>query len=419
MAEMWPFAGSSPSPTPVAAKEIETLPAHVKTVLLRRYTERIQREEYQKEREAAVRWIAAALERKEQHGVSSQSPGAVLRALVELPGAFRALQRWRDDEIFSGSLSLEEGDVDDVEALLDAVIEQVLDASPGSSPVASSAAVVLIPPEKDARTIGEIPLSFPRTVASNSGGAAQVDANPLGSLRVSRARGYGAQGQRASTRIANGVWASSVVLLRWLAQRDLSELQGLFGVVQGEDPQSSVILEVGAGLGVAGLGARLLLSTRLEVEQQMAGPRLLPKFFITDADGEAVGAITRNAELNGLSPKDVQAALLDWDNCDFAKWPIAQSTARLVLGADILHEREHAAGVVRVLKFALAMQPRATALIVNPAAAHRFGVDEFLSLLRDESELVHHVEPVDTALLQGLDAAEYAYEVHTVRWRSP
>eukprot|EP01051_Picozoa_sp_SAG22_P000185 SAG22_NODE_4_length_44774_cov_362.122149_6_plen_77_part_00 len=53
-------------------------------------------------------------------------------------------------------------------------------------------------------------------------------------------------------------------------------------------------------------------------------------------------------------------------------------------------------------------------LLVNPARAHRFGIDEFAGLLAVEGCAVHR-EPPPAAATDGLDLQGLAFEIWTIQ----
>jgi len=96
-------------------------------------------------------------------------------------------------------------------------------------------------------------------------------------------------------------------------------------VVRRREPGGDPILEIGAGLGLAGLA---LTKTGYRV-------------VISDYDADALLFIEANARLNGITPHEIRR--LDWRNP-----PAEQFSA--IIGADVLYEARHVAPVVQLIK---------------------------------------------------------------------
>lgn len=167
------------------------------------------------------------------------------------------------------------------------------------------------------------------------------------------------------------------------------------------DESPSKILEIGAGLGAGGLGAALLA-------KQM---RKSAHVCITDCDALAVQVIEEAIRCNGLTlgcparatdeismssvdgggdgsakaprvPAHVAprreapfdrveacASVLDWDQIDSFKDTSGAAKYDVILGAEVVHEMSHAAGVHRAIRELMA--PGGCTIMVCGAAKHR------------------------------------------------
>lgn len=178
------------------------------------------------------------------------------------------------------------------------------------------------------------------------------------------------------------VWPSSLVLAQWLA----TEVR--LGKAPGE------ILELGAGVGLAGLAAAA----------QGAG------VTSTDLEDDEVGGLLsnlrHNAALNGL---EMECVPLDWR--EPASWLGRQYD--LVVGSDLLYYVENAAPLAQTLTHHVA--PGGTAVIVCPAQP-RGGVtlDEVVDALVANLPEGGELEQEACWLRRSSEATD---EFRFVRWR--
>ncbi len=122
------------------------------------------------------------------------------------------------------------------------------------------------------------------------------------------------------------VWDAAPALARWIVERD--------------DWRGTRVLELGCGVGLAGLAAAAMGA----------------KVTQTDLFPEAVAAARANSRRNGLT--DVRHVAADWHQWPFREpWP-------LVLGSDLAYERASHAPLLEVLNQAVA--PEGAALIADP-----------------------------------------------------
>ena len=97
-------------------------------------------------------------------------------------------------------------------------------------------------------------------------------------------------------------------------------------VLDTEWPEQARALEIGCGLGLAGLAA---LSKGLRV-------------VFTDRDETPLAFVAQSAKLNGFAPDEYELKPLDWRNSETEIY-------RLILGADVLYERSHASLILNLL----------------------------------------------------------------------
>jgi hypothetical protein len=166
------------------------------------------------------------------------------------------------------------------------------------------------------------------------------------------------------------------------------------------DKSPSKILEIGAGLGAGGLGAALLA-------KQMSKSAHV---CITDCDPLAVQVIEAAIRCNGLAPSypavatdeictssanegpdsgakappvparhsrgapsngvDASASVLDWDQIHSFTQASGGAKYDVILGAEVVHEMSHAAGVHRAIRELMA--PGGCTIMVCGAAKHRW-----------------------------------------------
>ena len=248
----------------------------------------------------------------------------------------------------------------------------------------------------------------------------------------------------AKKSIPNIAWHSGVALARWLARNE--------NVVRGAD-----VVEIGAGLGAPGLAAAAFgASAVVLTDRDGAAVRNLrynagrgcapPGSAAASGPGEAdesddartasstaayrplrmktdafareyVPLLTRRRRI----AERCVAAALDWN--DEQPLPRALRLAndgvdgdandggfsrassrlfRLVLGADVVHERGMGDGVVRCLEELLCPE-RGVAVLCNPAPAHRAGAAEFLETLRRSAFEFSRVDVTSALLRVGME----------------
>jgi len=249
--------------------------------------------------------------------------------------------------------------------------------------------------------------------------------------------------------IPNIAWHSGVALARWLARRE--------AFVRGLD-----VLEIGAGLGAPGLTAAAFGASRVVVTDRdgaavrnlrynagrgcappgeraafASGPGDADDDDDDDDDGDETPSSTAR-RLRGVSPRAVSlatrrrriarrcvAAALDWnadeplplalrfsdqDENENERGALYDSSRdaeesenakkfRLVLGADVVHERGMGDGVMRCLEELLCPE-RGVAVLCNPAPAHRAGAAEFVATLRNSNAFEFCTVDVTSALLR-------------------
>ena len=247
----------------------------------------------------------------------------------------------------------------------------------------------------------------------------------------------------AKKSIPNIAWHSGVALARWLARNEK--------VVRGAD-----VVEIGAGLGAPGLAAAAFgASAVVLTDRDGAAVRNLrynagrgcapPGSAAASCPGEADESDARTASSTAayrplrmktdafareyvplltrrrrIAERCVAAAL-DWN--DEQPLPRALRLAndgvdgdandggfsrassrlfRLVLGADVVHERGMGDGVVRCLE-ELMCPERGVAVLCNPAPAHRAGAAEFLETLRRSSFEFSRVDVTSALLRVGME----------------
>jgi predicted nicotinamide N-methyase len=197
--------------------------------------------------------------------------------------------------------------------------------------------------------------------------------------------------------ISNMLWSGSIVLARYLQARPYLIPGVDFSAT--DSTMKNRILEIGAGLGLGGLGAAVLARHL----------RKAVDIHITDADPAAVDMICSSIRSNRFSsappvgnvddnsrgtaeldcPVRTSASVLDWDKIDlFVAGQMGDGDCvggqassesivqyELVLGAEVVHETSHAAGVLLAIRRLMA--PHGMTIIVNAAPKHRFGAAEF------------------------------------------
>lgn len=117
-------------------------------------------------------------------------------------------------------------------------------------------------------------------------------------------------------------------------------------------PEGTRTLEVGAGIGLAGLAG---LAAGLDV-------------VFTDYDRTSVRLALSNAVLNGFS--EAQGAFLDWRHAPDVQFP-------LILGCEVIYEKANHDPILNVLDHML--EPDGACWLADPG---RHTVDQFLSLAK-------------------------------------
>ena len=256
----------------------------------------------------------------------------------------------------------------------------------------------------------------------------------------------------AKKSIPNIAWHSGVALARWLARNE--------NVVRGAD-----VVEIGAGLGAPGLAAAAFgASAVVLTDRDGAAVRNLrynagrgcapPGSAAASCPGEADESDARTASSTAayrplrmktdafareyvplltrrrrIAERCVAAALdwndeqplrralrladdgggrrdandgVDGDANDGGFSRASSRLFRLVLGADVVHERGMGDGVVRCLE-ELMCPERGVAVLCNPAPAHRAGAAEFLETLRRSSFEFSRVDVTSALLRVGME----------------
>mmetsp|Transcript_15065 Transcript_15065/g.42274 ORF Transcript_15065/g.42274 Transcript_15065/m.42274 type:complete len:354 (-) Transcript_15065:288-1349(-) len=195
-------------------------------------------------------------------------------------------------------------------------------------------------------------------------------------------------------RIGNMLFTSSVLLARWLLQNEK--------IVAGKS-----VLELGSGLGLAGIAAARLAADCTLTDLWRFVPNLqynlrLNREFIGAVAGDTTPQVDR-----------VRAVALDWtaavpedspeNGGGEEKAPAATTfpTPDVIIGADIVHERWMAGAVCCMLDRFLG--PLGSAYIINPAAKSRAGVEEFRRLLPEHGFHFSVERVTDVSLLEGYE----------------
>jgi len=130
-------------------------------------------------------------------------------------------------------------------------------------------------------------------------------------------------------------------------------------------PEGTKALEIGCGLGLAGLVA--------------LGRGLRVRF--TDYDEAPLQFVNQSAEANGFEPAAYSTARLDWRELPDECYPV-------ILGADVLYESRLVPMVADLL--AKLLEPEGVALIAGPYRVATEGLRDCL----EERGLIEEVEPV-------------------------
>jgi predicted nicotinamide N-methyase len=223
---------------------------------------------------------------------------------------------------------------------------------------------------------------------------AGIDVLPL-TLQVSK----GMQHSRVKSR-------SPIPLMLWPVSRLLAE--SLLAVP--ELLQNAEVLELGCGSH--GVVARAALH---------AGAA---RVLATDADWEAVERTEASfARIEDHGSCKLQASVLNWDRPRACEALSGAERFSVLVGSDVLHEREHAAALLETVRCLMA--PSGIAIIANAAARHRYGVSEFLELTQNDNELSMEVWPFAHDLTTHLgdldepDVVDMDYDLYCLRWRTP
>lgn len=205
---------------------------------------------------------------------------------------------------------------------------------------------------------------------------------------------------------------SPVPMMLWGSARLLAEaLLAVPELVEGQR-----VLELGCGsFGVVALSAA------------RAGAGYV---LATDTDHDAVESTAcrlrqqaASVASGGCAGQELRASRLDWRQPEECPDLEPGETFDLVLGADVVHEREHAQALFNALRTCLA-KPQGRALLVNPARRHRFGVEEFQELLQvTGGDFQGCILPVPASLVSRLGEecadtheASMQYELYIVQW---
>jgi predicted nicotinamide N-methyase len=136
--------------------------------------------------------------------------------------------------------------------------------------------------------------------------------------------------------------------------------------------EGTQVLEIGCGLGLAGLVA--------------LGRGLRVRF--TDYDEAPLRFVARSAKENGFEPGTYSTARLDWRELPNERYPI-------ILGSDVLYESRLVPLVADLL--ARLLEPDGHALIAGPYRAASEGLDACLR----ERGLIQEIEPVRAVCEHG------------------
>ncbi|KAL1530534.1 hypothetical protein AB1Y20_001435 [Prymnesium parvum] len=205
------------------------------------------------------------------------------------------------------------------------------------------------------------------------------------------------------------VWPAAILLARWLWCHSW--------LVKGR-----CILELGAGVGTAGLAASL------------AGAR---RVFITDISSTALELAKRNVNINGANVQQAARVLrLDWadpppalpeiagkDQADAAEQAeteleLARLTGKvdLLIAADVINSDGLSQLVYRMIIRYLA--PRGLFIMVAPLPFHRHTVDVIREMLLSSPIFETHILPVPSWLAQAVaEATDIQHEIYVVQWR--
>eukprot|EP00242_Pyramimonas_sp_CCMP2087_P014493 CAMPEP_0198221104 /NCGR_PEP_ID=MMETSP1445-20131203/82149_1 /TAXON_ID=36898 /ORGANISM="Pyramimonas sp., Strain CCMP2087" /LENGTH=282 /DNA_ID=CAMNT_0043899103 /DNA_START=81 /DNA_END=925 /DNA_ORIENTATION=- len=155
-------------------------------------------------------------------------------------------------------------------------------------------------------------------------------------------------------KIGNMLFTSSVLLARWITQNPAPFV-------------SKSVLELGAGLGLAGIAAARFAKDCTLTDQAAMVPNIQYN-------------ISQNRSVIGQTDdRRVIAKVLDWTVDSGEHFNSGSTQVDVIIGADVVHEHWMAEAVCRMLRDYLC--PCGVAFIMNPAAKSRAGVEEFQRLL--------------------------------------
>jgi predicted nicotinamide N-methyase len=166
------------------------------------------------------------------------------------------------------------------------------------------------------------------------------------------------------------VWPGALILAEAVVQR-------------GAPPDDQLALEIGCGLGLAGL-ALLAVGGRVR---------------FTDHDATPLRYVRRSIAANGYDQARASTALLDWRD-------LPEDRYGLILGADVLYERRLVPLVARLIRRLLS--PDGLALVGGPYRSASEGLTEALAA----QGLVARSETLEVV---GLDGRPQVGTVHEIR----
>jgi predicted nicotinamide N-methyase len=209
--------------------------------------------------------------------------------------------------------------------------------------------------------------------------------------------------ERLGSEIQCKIWPAAAMLGRWLWRHRR--------LVSGQ-----TVLELGAGVGTAGLAAAACGASRV---------------VLTDINEAALRCARANCTRNGDVVQSVAAvAHLDWarppmlDAADEAEAhadeegvaALLRKPFDILLAADVVNDEGLSEMVFRVLQLYLA--PKGLFIMCCPKARHRHCVDRLRSMLVEATELSVSVSDVPDWMVAGLDEAVVVqHELLLAQWR--
>jgi len=186
------------------------------------------------------------------------------------------------------------------------------------------------------------------------------------------------------------VWAGSLLLSRWLAS--LHFAQDLRSEGRGAGLAAGPVLEVGAGLGLAGI----VLA------------KLGRKVVLSDREPVLLDRLQENIGTNGVG-ENCRVLALDWAMAGRVKMRRLLQAQRFsaVIGADVIYCEPSADLMVRMLPHAL--PSGGVAYFVN-ARRHRSGILGFADKLRSAGHQVHEQHAACDQALQDLVCGSFEPE---------